>query len=49
MGQEQDIDETRLAGFDAHVTKPAEVETLLRIATSLPNNVVAFSPDSAKK
>ena len=49
MGQKTDIDETRLAGFDAHVTKPADVQTLLRIATGSPDNVVAFSPDSVKK
>ena len=48
MGQKADIEETRAAGFDAHLTKPADAQALLRIAVTQ-DNVVAFSPDSAKK
>jgi len=49
MGQKADIEQTRAAGFDAHLTKPAASEAIVRIAADLPHNVVAFSPDSAKK
>jgi len=46
MGQKSDIEETRAAGFEAHLTKPAASEAILRIAAELTDNVVAFSPDS---
>jgi CheY-like chemotaxis protein len=49
MGQKADIEETRAAGFDAHLTKPATTEAILRIAAELTDNVVAFSPDSATR
>jgi signal transduction histidine kinase/ActR/RegA family two-component response regulator len=49
MGQKADIEETQAAGFAAHLTKPAAKDAVLRIAVGLTENVVAFSPDSAKK
>ncbi len=49
MGQKADIEETQAGGFAAHLTKPAAKDAVLRIAVGLTENVVAFSPDSAKK
>jgi CheY-like chemotaxis protein len=35
-GQAEDIEQSRAAGFDAHVTKPVDVDALLRILPSRP-------------
>jgi len=32
MGQQSDIDRTREAGFDEHITKPADLQRLSRLA-----------------
>jgi CheY-like chemotaxis protein len=32
MGQQSDLERTRAAGFDEHLTKPADPERLARIA-----------------
>jgi CheY-like chemotaxis protein len=43
MGQKADIDSTRAAGFDAHLTKPAAAQDVLRLASgAAPENVVPF-------
>jgi len=34
MGREADVMRTRAAGFDAHLTKPADPEKLLELAAS---------------
>jgi len=35
-GQAEDIEQSRAAGFDSHVTKPVDVDALLRILPSGP-------------
>jgi CheY-like chemotaxis protein len=40
MGQKTDVEATRAAGFDAHVTKPASADELRRAATGVRADVV---------
>jgi len=40
MGQKGDLDATRAAGFDAHLTKPASIQEVMRLATAEPDNVL---------
>ena len=42
MGQKTDLAATRGAGFDAHLTKPAAAEDLLRLAAGDGDNVLPF-------
>jgi signal transduction histidine kinase/CheY-like chemotaxis protein len=42
MGQKSDIDNTNDAGFDAHFTKPAAPDALLRFVIDQPTNVIAL-------
>jgi CheY-like chemotaxis protein len=43
MGQKSDLERTRAAGFDEHLTKPADPERLARIATAGESNVVSLA------
>jgi CheY-like chemotaxis protein len=44
MGQKSDLEATRAAGFDEHLTKPADPERLARIASgSVEQNVVSLA------
>jgi signal transduction histidine kinase/CheY-like chemotaxis protein len=44
MGQKSDLEATRAAGFDEHLTKPADLERLARIASgNVKPNVVSLS------
>jgi CheY-like chemotaxis protein len=44
MGQQADLVATRAAGFDAHLTKPAPLEDVLRLASGASEtNVLPFS------
>ena len=46
MGQKADIERTAVAGFEAHFTKPVEVDTVLQFVASDQNaNVVQFDAD----
>jgi CheY-like chemotaxis protein/two-component sensor histidine kinase len=46
MGQKADIEATRAAGFDAHLTKPATTEDVLRLAAApAPGNVLPFDQE----
>ena len=40
MGQKTDVEATRAAGFDAHLTKPASADELRRAANALEADVV---------
>jgi signal transduction histidine kinase/CheY-like chemotaxis protein len=40
MGQKSDLAETRRAGFEAHLTKPAQPEEIVRVAAGERDNVV---------
>ncbi len=40
MGQKSDLDATRRAGFEAHLTKPAQPEEIVRLAAAKRDNVV---------
>ena len=40
MGQKTDVEATRAAGFDAHITKPASADELRRVANGVPADVV---------
>jgi len=40
MGQKSDLDATRRAGFEAHLTKPAQPEEVVRLAAAKRDNVV---------
>jgi CheY-like chemotaxis protein len=42
MGQKGDVDATRAAGFDAHLTKPARIQEVIRLATAQNDNVLNF-------
>jgi signal transduction histidine kinase/CheY-like chemotaxis protein len=44
MGRQSDVASSRDAGFDAHLTKPADPETILRLAQGLPDNTVVAFP-----
>jgi CheY-like chemotaxis protein len=35
MGQQADIERTREAGFDEHITKPADLQRLSRLAAGV--------------
>ena len=45
MGQESDIARTREAGFDDHLTKPADPERLSRLAAGMQGEVLPFGKD----
>jgi CheY-like chemotaxis protein/two-component sensor histidine kinase len=40
MGRESDVTRTREAGFDAHLTKPADPDAILRLTTEEPDGTV---------
>lgn len=42
MGRESDVTRTREAGFDAHLTKPADPDIVLRMADGFDDTVVPF-------
>jgi CheY-like chemotaxis protein len=43
MGQKADLDATRAAGFDAHLTKPASKDEIRREASAPNPNVLPFN------
>jgi CheY-like chemotaxis protein len=43
MGQKADLDATRAAGFDAHLTKPASEDEIRREASAPNPNVLPFN------
>jgi signal transduction histidine kinase/ActR/RegA family two-component response regulator len=47
MGQKTDVEATRAAGFDAHVTKPASADELRRVANGLQADVLPL--DAARR
>jgi CheY-like chemotaxis protein len=47
MGQQSDLERTRAAGFDEHLTKPADPERLARIAAGGASNVVPLAGGSS--
>lgn len=52
MGRETDVARTRAAGFDAHLTKPADPDRLFELAASAgadSHTVVSFSRDLEKR
>jgi len=42
MGQKVDVELTLAAGFDAHLTKPASPDAVVRLAAGVTDNVVAL-------
>ena len=40
MGQASDVEASRAAGFEAHLTKPADPDEVLRLVAALPDNVI---------
>ncbi len=40
MGQASDSEASRAAGFEAHLTKPADPDEVLKLVAALPDNVI---------
>jgi CheY-like chemotaxis protein len=50
MGRESDVARTRDAGFDAHLTKPADPDSVLHLAELLDDDtVVPFPPARSRQ
>ena len=49
MGQTTDREETASAGFYEHLTKPARLDDVLRLAAGDADNVLAFPPPDARR
>jgi CheY-like chemotaxis protein len=45
MGSPSDVEATRRSGFDAHLTKPARPDELVRLALEPGSNVVSIFAD----
>jgi len=45
MGQQSDVEATRRAGFEAHLTKPAQPEEIVRLASGGADNVIPIRGD----